>query len=731
VRRRSFWPRCLAPLLCRLAVHTLNPRLAAASRPGWLRELSVTRASLGAAPPRLSNVRVRLLEAGAAAELTLRLDYAAGRDLRLRLDAVVAPALRIPLHASRLALSGDLRVCVGGLSPAFPWVSLLRVAFTAPPEVELAVSALGAGAAAVPGASRWLQGFVASALRAHAVEPAAPVLHLAARLGDAAPKARLSVAVHDARRLPLHAGADPFVRCALHGAAAETGVRRRGRDPRFGGQLLSFDVLSWEKARLRIDVLAWRPRGVPLHLATCLLDLRSARVCDGLRGDGSPLKLTLRLALPGPGPDGVAAADAAFAPGAAGELDIVLRLTDHSRPDAPAPPPSLPAFAEPHGDAAGDVHAVPQLKARAPDAADVPIRSGEGVPLRLDELEAMEAEEARLREHAAAAAAVAAMQPTQPAQATQATQRSVADEATQTEPEPEAEPAALPPADGIATMEAAEEAVAEAEQPAAPPEADAAPAGEAEAGPPSSDDPSPSPPSEAAQAQAQAAFVSPFAAPNASAPPPRFLLDVTVHRAEELVASVESDPYARLSLGPSFAETGVRRRMVDPDFNDQRFTLRCRGWGDRAATLRLQALGWLPRGAEPVPLGAATLQLREALLDGRLVADEGVARPFKLALQGVPHGALLVSLAVRHLAEPPPSAAPEEAPEEVAPPVKLGASSPSQRGFNDVEIQLNVPGWAKELERDVLALAATADEDAQQAARQTIARRASAPARHL
>jgi hypothetical protein len=150
-----------------------------------------------------------------------------------------------------------------------------------------------------------------------------------------------------------------------------------------------------------------------------------------------------------------------------------------------------------------------------------------------------------------------------------------------------------------------------------------------------------------------------------------------------------------------------------------------------AATLRLQALGWLPRGAEPVPLGAATLQLREALLDGRLVADEGVARPFKLALQGVPHGALLVSLAVRHLAEPPPSAAPEEAPEEVAPPVKLGASSPSQRGFNDVEIQLNVPGWAKELERDVLALAATADDDAQQEARQVVARRASAPARHL
>ena len=686
-------------------MHRLNPRLAAANRPGWLRELRVARASLGASAPRLSRARLRLLDGGAGCELTLRLDYAAGRDLRLQLDAVVAPALRIPLHATKLALCGDLRVTVGGLSPAFPWVSALRCAFTAPPDLDLAVSPV-AGAAGVPGVSRWLRAFAAAALATHAAEPRARGFNLAARLGDATPKARLTVAVHDARALPVHAGADPFVRVALHSSAAETGVRRRGRDPRFGGQQLSFDVYSWEKARLRVDVLGWRPRGAAVHLGTALVDLRAARVCAGLRGDGAATPLTLRLSVPGPGAEGV---DPDAPPGAAGELDLVLNLLDFSRPDAPAPPPPLPPFLEADGDGAGDVAAVPQLKIRAPDAADVPPRTLDGRPLRLDELAAAEA--------AAIVALVEGRPPPQPkpkpvsppppepaAPVAPAEPAAVVEEA----PPPEADAAVPPPTpatDDVATMEASAEAAADAAVPAAP-----------------ADGPS-----------ASASFVSPFAAPAVAAPPSVFLLDVTVHRAEALVASVESDPYVRLALGPSLAETGVRRRMVDPDFNDQRFTLRCRGWGERAASLRVQALGWLPRGAEPVPLGAAALPLREALLDGRLVAD-GPAWECRLELLGVPHGALLLSLAVRDLVEPPPEHAPDEAAEEIPPPPTPPAGD-ADSGFH--EVQLNVPGWAQALEADADALAATSDAPAVMPAAEParaatgVTRRASAPAKHL
>jgi hypothetical protein len=115
------------------------------------------------------------------------------------------------------------------------------------------------------------------------------------------------------------------------------------------------------------------------------------------------------------------------------------------------------------------------------------------------------------------------------------------------------------------------------------------------------------------QAYGAVTFVSPFAVA-ASAVPPMFVLEVTVHRAEALVASVESDPYVRLTLGAGSVETGVRRRMVDPNFDNQRLTLRCRGWGVRAASLRVAALGWLPRGAEPVALGHAVLDLRAMLL---------------------------------------------------------------------------------------------------------------------
>jgi hypothetical protein len=170
--------------------------------------------------------------------------------------------------------------------------------------------------------------------------------------------------------------------------------------------------------------------------------------------------------------------------------------------------------------------------------------------------------------------------------------------------------------------------------------------------------------------------------------------------------------------------------MVDPDFNDQRFTLRCRGWGERAASLRVQALGWL-RSAEAVPLGAASLSLREALLDGRLVAD-GPAWVYRLVLQGVPHGALLLSLAVRDLAEPPPEHAPDEAAEETPPPTPPAADADAHAGFHDV--QLNVPGWAQALQADAHALAATSDVmPAPEPTRGAtgVTRRASAPAKHL
>jgi hypothetical protein len=373
------------------------------------------------------------------------------------------------------------------------------------------------------------------------------------------------------------------------------------------------------------------------------------------------------------------------------------------------------------------VHAVPQLKIRQPDAADVPPRTADGPPLRLDELAAAEAAaivalvEGRTRTPQPAPA------PQQPASSSAASPPE--QHAAAADSEPPAEPAAAEPPPPPPEATAA---------PAAPPASDGADVAtvEATAEAPPPDAPAPPPPAPPPAPARTAsppgdAFVSPFAAPSVSAPPALFLLDVTVHRAEALVASVESDPYVRLALGPSLAETGVRRRMVDPDFNDQRFTLHCRGWGARTAALRVQALGWLPRGAEPVALGAAAVPLREALLHGRLVAD-GPAWQLRLALQGVPHGALLLSLAVRELAEPPPPEAPEEAAEEPPPPPPPApAGEDAASGFHDV--QLNVPGWAQALEGDADALAATADaQGAPKAAPlPPPPRRASAPAKHL
>jgi hypothetical protein len=799
------WPRVLAPLLCRFAVSRVNPRLAQAKRPGWLRELHVSRLTLGAAPPRLSDARLAFRGDAGAPELTVRLEYTAGRDLRCTLDALVSPALRIPLQLTRLRIDGTLRVSRAGLSPFFPWVSLLRVAFVTVPDLELAVTPLGG--AGVPGVSRWLESQARAALAAHAVEPAARPLHLSARIGDAAPKGRLTLAVHAARRLACVAGADPFVRAALHSATHETGVRRRAVDPDFGGQTLCFDVRCWERARLRVDVLGWRPRGAHAHLGAALLDLRSARVNAGLRDDGTPCALTLRLAAPTDGRGG-------FAPDQGGEVDVVLSLMDFSREGAGvAPPPPLPP-APADEDGAGA--ATDALATRAaPDASQLALSGADGPPVPASLIEAADKAAAEKAEKAAAEKAEKAVQ-----YANYARRAAAAEAAAAAGKADKAELAAATVGSDAAaavSVAGAAPAAAPAPAPASPPKPDPPPpppppapppkqpqpqpldAPPAEASPPaplpapSVDDdacavatieailedadegaaPSPLPPPSGAPADGAVAThasppaSSPFAlslSAGAAPPPAVFLLDVTVHRADALLASVESDPYVRLQLGAWSVETGVRRRMICPDFNDQRFTLRCGGWGAAACTLRVSALGWLPHGCDPVRLGDAALPLRPMLRAGDLRGD-GEACSRTLALRGVPHGSVSLTLAVRELVLPvpefePPEQAPaaEEEHAAAAHDAVAAAADGDADGAADahaavappagaLSLVLDTPGWVVLLDADADAAAATATADAPsrqpeqppppppqqqpQQQRGGVTRRASAPASHL
>ena len=45
-------------------------------------------------------------------------------------------------------------------------------------------------------------------------------------------------------------------------------------------------------------------------------------------------------------------------------------------------------------------------------------------------------------------------------------------------------------------------------------------------------------------------------------------------RAVRLPAITDADPFVRIELGRQKHDTGVRRRMVDPDFNGQHFAFK-------------------------------------------------------------------------------------------------------------------------------------------------------------
>jgi hypothetical protein len=580
------WPAVLSPLLCSVAASKLARLLAALpGKPGWLRSLELTRLALASSPPALSHFRLEAQADPSELALVFRLDWRTCGTDTLELLAVVAPgALRLPLSVSRARVEGELRLSLGGLSPAFPWVSRARLAFTAPPELSFA---LGGALDHLPGLSGWLETAAANALR-RVTEPAAAAVALSARLGDCAAKATLRVTVHSAQGLPPLPGYDPFARVALHGASFETGVRRRMVDPDWGGQAHDFTVWCLERARLRLDVLGWQPRGAPAALGGALLDLRCAMHNDGLAEDGTALPLTVRLS-------------------GGGTLRLTLQLWT-----LPATlPPGLPEWRP--GDAAA---AASGASSRSVDAATLPVRSQGEAAVPLSQVLA-----------AAAAEAPAAEVPSSSA------------------PSPP-----LPAA---------------ASQPAAPL-------------------PAPAPPLPAAPAG------------------PLAELQVSIHSAHRLCSEHPCDPYIRLRLGRSMADSGVRRRLFDPSYGGQTLRLTLHSWRAADATLILAALGWLPDGVDPLLLGEGRLELRPLALAGRLPPPalptppgepRATGHAVELALQ--PSGSVRISLALRPLAcwTPPPEEDPADEGSAPPPPspVLAALSSPSADGF--INIELDTPSW--------------------------------------
>ena len=632
------WPRCLAPLLCRLAVQQLNPRLDAAQRPGWLSSLCVSRFALGSASPVLTQLRCKTSED--AVTLSFHVGYAATADMKLSLDARVAPGgIPVPLTLSKLRLAGDAEMTLTGLSPRFPWVSRLRCAFVEVPKASFSVAHAHAGGldvAQLPVLSSWLEAQLHAALQ-HVSEPQARTLCLAARCGDAVPKALLSVTVHAARGLPALTEADPFVRLALHAQSAETGVRRRMVTPDWNDQRFSFTVFSWERARLRVDVLGWQPRGPATRLGCCVLDLRSALVNHGLPTDGTPCRLTLPLA-----------------GSAHGELELSLQLQDlHAGAAAEADAPRLPPAPK---DGAMNAHEVGLLGGgraaggASPDASTLPVKSSGETPLP----------------------------PPLPEEPSD-------EPSEESHDEPSDEPSA-------SDVSLAVQRVKEAEENQEPPAV--------------------APPSATAPSAPASPFAFSLCSPDAAgAPDSVAVLEVTVLRAARLPADVASDPYIRLQLGHNSCDTGVRRRMIDPCFDGQRFRLPLRSWAARHAVLRVTALGWLPNGHEPHFLGAAQVPVRPLAAEWAQQGGGSEPHSCEVLLQGVPHGQVTLQLALRQLRVPPPPEEPPEgegdgeaAVEDRLAPASAGKEAQSAEaqppavaatdahGF--VEILLDTPAWA-------------------------------------
>jgi len=424
-------------------------------------------------------------------------------------------------------------------------------------------------------------------------------------------------------------------------------------DPSFDDQSCTLTVLSWDRARLRIDALGWQPKGPPCSLGCALLDLRSARVNLGLDDAGTPVRVSVPLTGPGGG----------------GQLDLTLVLTDLSETTTlPAPPPGGVVDALQTGFLASQR----SVKASA-DAASLEVMScGEHpIPAPI--------------ECATPAAAAAAAASTPPITDTPAS----------------------PPPPAEQTQAAAAQVVAEPDDDEQLSAISSPPATSLPAAPSRSPSPIVAPPASVASPRADTPVTAFSPLSSSSSPTAAHIervatLHVRVYKGAHLPADVQSDPFMRLRMGTASADTGVRRRMVDPDFNGQLLKLPLQSWEEDDSTLTITALGWLPDSVDPVFLGAAQLDVRHLAATGVVpwTASSGADATMDVALGGVPAvgGSVSISLSLHDVTTPPPQEAPLP---RVGRTAALQTSHspgrlPDADGF--VEVQLETPEWAMDLE---------------------------------
>lgn len=117
------------------------------------------------------------------------------------------------------------------------------------------------------------------------------------------------------------------------------------------------------------------------------------------------------------------------------------------------------------------------------------------------------------------------------------------------------------------------------------------------------------------------------------------------------------------------------------------------GWATSQATLSVAALGWLPDGVDAVPLGEASLPLRQLAAAGSLLPPSHGAAGWGTELFLSRGGSVRISIAVRPLAAW--INAPAEEPEEAAREEPTAEPLLPERDDGYANIELDRPSWLR------------------------------------
>ncbi|CAM6033293.1 unnamed protein product [Sphagnum compactum] len=266
----SIWPVCLESFASQQFLMPLVPWFLAKYKPRFVKEVLLQKLHLGNRAPVFTLIRaLDQQREGDQLIIEAAMEFASGEDMSAEMSVALRRrygGFRTTFYISKLHIEGKVKVAVKFVN-GWPVLGRIRFCFAQLPYVQMTACPLyrgGIDVTYIPGAARWLEATIVTALEQSLVEPNLLVVDMekiannamfsnmtseqrtAFAQDDKAPAtAILHLDILDAKQLRTTDKNDPFVTIALGSSSKKTTVKKKSANPTWN-EKFHLPIYNWD-----------------------------------------------------------------------------------------------------------------------------------------------------------------------------------------------------------------------------------------------------------------------------------------------------------------------------------------------------------------------------------------------------------------------------------------------------------------------------------------------------